>query len=152
MAYIGDVTGRYISGNLLISLICIVVVGVGLVALHVPYAVPLALFAGLLDLLPLVGSTIGAIPAVIIAFSVSPSTGFLAIILYIAYQQIESAFISPIIYNKALNLSSAVGFLSVIVGASLFGVLGAFLALPFAASIPVLVRYQKAYSKRHQEK
>ena len=146
---IADVTGRYVRGNVLISLICIVVVGTGLLLLHLPYALPLALFAGVLDLLPLVGSTVGAIPAVIIAFGISPLTGVLVVVLYVTYQQIESAFISPLIYNKALNISSALTFLSVIVGASLFGILGAFLALPVAASIPVLVRYQKSYARRH---
>ena len=146
---ISRVTGRYIRGNILISCICAIVVAVGLLLLGIPYAIPLALFVGIIDLLPLVGSTIGAIPAVIIAFGVSPAKGILVIIVYLLYQQIESAFISPMIYNKALNISSALSFLSVIIGASLFGILGAFLALPVAASIPVLINYQKKYTKRH---
>ncbi len=145
---IADVTGRYVRGNVLISLICIAVVAIGLFLLHVPYVIPLALFAGIVDLLPLVGSTVGAIPSIMIAFGISPLTGILIIALFVAYQQVESALISPAIYNKALNISPALSFLSVIVGASLFGVLGAFLALPVAASLPVLMRYQKEYSRR----
>ena len=136
---IAEVTGKYIRGNVLISFICFVVVLVALLVLKVPYAVQLALIAGVLDLLPLVGSTLGAVPAVLIAFGVSPVTGIIAVLFFTAYQQLESAFISPIIYNKALNISSTISFVSVIIGASLFGILGAFLSLPVAASIPVLV-------------
>ena len=143
------VTGKYIRGNVLISVICGAIVFVGLTFLHVPFALPLAIFAAILDLLPLVGQTIGAIPAVIIGFGVSPLTGVLVIILHLLYQQVENAVISPVIYNKALNLFPAVSFLSVLLGGALFGVLGAFLALPVAASIPAILEYQKNYKKRH---
>ena len=143
------VIGKYIRGNVLISLICGAIVFIGLTFLHVPFALPLAVFAAILDLLPLVGQTIGAVPAVIIAFGVSPLTGLLVIILHLLYQQVENAVLSPMIYNKALNLFPAVSFLSVLIGGSLFGVLGAFLALPVAASIPAIVHYQKNYKQRH---
>ena len=119
--------------------------------LHVPFALPLAIFAAIIDLLPLVGQTIGAIPAVIIAFGVSPLTGVIVIVLHLIYQQIENAIISPMIYNKALNLYPSIIFLSVLLGASLFGILGAFLSLPIAASIPAVIQYQKNYQKRHED-
>lgn len=143
------VTGKYIRGNLLISVICGIIVYIGLVLLHVPFALPLALFAAIFDLLPLVGQTIGAIPAVIIGFGVSPITGVLVIVLHLIYQQVENNIISPMIYNKALNLFPSVVFLSVLLGASLFGILGAFLSLPVAASIPVIIDYSKNYKVRH---
>jgi len=144
------VTGKYIRGNLLISVFCGIFVFAVLTILHVPYALPLAIFAAIIDLLPLVGQTIGAIPAVIIAFGVSPLTGVLVIVLHLIYQQIENAIISPMIYNKALNLYPSIIFLSVLLGASLFGILGAFLSLPIAASIPAVIQYQKNYQKRHE--
>ena len=143
------VTGKYIRGNILISVICGIIVYVGLVLLHVPFALPLALFAAIFDLLPLVGQTIGAIPAVIIGFGVSPITGMLVIILHLLYQQVENNIISPMIYNKTLNLFPSVVFLSVLLGASLFGILGAFLSLPVAASIPAIIEYSKNYKMRH---
>lgn len=143
------VTGKYIRGNVLISVICGILVFVGLTLLHVPFALPLAVFAAVLDLLPLVGQTIGAIPAVVVGFGVSPVTGVLVIIIHLLYQQLENAVISPVIYNKALNLYPAVSFLSVLIGGALFGVLGAFLALPVAASIPAVMHYQKNYKARH---
>ncbi len=146
---IGLVIGKYIRGNLLISVICGIIVFVGLSLLHVPFALPLAIFAAIIDLLPLVGQTIGAIPAVIIGFGVSPITGVLVIILHLLYQQAENGIISPMIYNKALNLYPSVVFLSVLLGASLFGILGAFLSLPIAASIPAIIHYHKNYKLRH---
>jgi predicted PurR-regulated permease PerM len=147
---VAQVTGKYIRGNLLISVICGVFVFVGLSLLHVPFALPLAIFAAVIDLLPLVGQTIGAIPAVIIGFGVSPLTGVLVIVLHLLYQQIENAIISPMIYNKALNLYPSIVFLSVLLGASLFGILGAFLSLPVAASIPAIIHYHKNYKLTHE--
>lgn len=147
---IARVTGQYIRGNVIISCITFFVVFIGLLILKIPYALPLAIFAGIFDLLPLVGSTLGAIPALIVAFSLSPFQGLLVLILHLIYQQIENAVICPAIYNKALNLYPALGFLAVLIGASLFGILGAFLALPVAASIPVIVHYHENYKHRHQ--
>lgn len=147
---VAKVMGQYIRGNVIISCITFLVIFIGLSILHVPFALPLAFFAGIADLLPLVGSTLGAIPALLVAFSLSPIQGFSVLILHLAYQQIENAVISPAIYNKALNLYPSLGFLAVVVGASLFGIVGAFLALPVAASIPALVNYHENYKKRHQ--
>jgi len=144
------VTGKYIRGNVLISFICGAVIYIGLTLLNVPFALPLAIFAALFDLLPLVGQTIGSIPAIIISFGVSPITGILVIILHIIYQQVENNIISPMIYNKALNLYPSVILLSVLLGASLFGILGAFLSLPIAASIPSIIEYHKNYKNRYK--
>ena len=138
---LGHINGRYIRGNLLISLICTVVIFTGLMLLHVPYALPLAIFAGVFDLLPLVGSTIGAVPAVILGFTVSPLIGFLTIALFAAYQMVENDALAPSIYNKVLNLLPFLSFIAVIIGSIIFGVAGAFLALPIAAGIPTIIKY-----------
>ena len=143
------VIGQYIRGNLLISLICILVIYAGLVLLHIPFALPIAIFTGIMDLLPVIGPVLGAIPAIILGFAISPLTGVLVLVLYIAYKEIEDVVISPAIYNKALKLSPALVFLSVVIGAGVFGVIGAFLALPVAASIPVIIRYKENFVTRH---
>ena len=135
------INGQYIRGNLLISLICGITVFIGLWLIGVPYAAPLALFAGLVDMLPQIGAFIGAAPAVIIAFSISPTAGILTLLLFIVYQQIENNIISPNIYNKALNLSPALSFIAVILGGALAGIVGAFIALPIAASIPTIIKF-----------
>ncbi|MEI7452068.1 MAG: AI-2E family transporter [Candidatus Falkowbacteria bacterium] len=137
------ISGQYIRGNLLISLICFSVTCTGLFLLHVPYALPLAVLAGILDLLPLIGSTIAAVPAIILAFTVSPLTGLLTIVLYCAYQEVENDILAPNIYNKVLNLLPFLSFIAVIIGSLLLGVAGAFLALPIAAGIPTIIKYAK---------
>lgn len=146
---IAKVMGQYIRGNLIISFITFCVIFIGLLIFQIPFALPLALFAGIVDLLPLVGSTLGAIPALLVAFGLSPAQGFSVLLLHFVYQQTENAIISPAIYNKALNLYPSLGFLAVLLGTSLFGFVGAFLALPVAASIPSVVEYHKNYRQRH---
>ena len=139
--------GQYIRGNVVISVICSAYLFVVLVVLGVPFVLPLAIFAGIMDLLPLVGSTLGTLPALVLAFTISPLTGVLVIILHLIYQQLENVVISPAIYRKTLDISPALCFLSVLVGGGLFGILGAFLALPVAASLPAMVRYYQEYQK-----
>lgn len=137
------ISGQYIRGNLLISLICAAVIYIGLLFLHVPYALPLAILAGVLDLLPLIGSTAASIPPIILGFTVSPLTGFLTIALFLVYQAIENNILAPNIYNKVLNLLPFFSFIAVIIGTLLLGVAGAFLALPIAAGVPTLIKYLK---------
>lgn len=141
------ISGQYIRGNLVISLICSLTILAGLLILNIPYALPLAILAGVLDLLPLIGSTIGAIPAIIIGFTISPLKGFLVIALFIIYQEIENDVIAPHIYKQVLKLIPFLSFVSVIIGALLFGIPGAFLALPIAASVPTVLNYFKLNAK-----
>jgi predicted PurR-regulated permease PerM len=138
---LGKISGQYIRGNLLISLICTLVILTGLLLLRVPYAIPLAIFAGVLDLLPLIGSTIGAIPAVILGFTISPLIGLLTMVLFGVYQAVENDILAPNIYNKVLNLLPFLSFIAVIIGSIIFGIAGAFLALPIAAGIPTIIKY-----------
>ncbi len=141
---LAEISGQYIRGNLLISLVCTIITFAGLVLMGIPYALPLAIFAGILDLLPLIGSTIGAVPAVIIGFTISPLTGLLVLILFIAYQMFENNILAPLVYKKVLNLIPFLSFVVVIIGSILFGVAGAFLALPIAAGIPTILKYLKS--------
>jgi predicted PurR-regulated permease PerM len=144
---VARLNGLYIRGNVVVSLICGLFLFIVLAILGVPFALPLAIFAAILDLLPLVGSTLGSLPAIVIAYAVSPVTGFIVLVLHLFYQQLENVVISPAIYNKALDISPALIFLSVVVGGGLFGILGAFLALPVAASLPAMIRYFQYYRK-----
>jgi predicted PurR-regulated permease PerM len=138
-----DISGQYIRRNLFISLVCSILIFIGLVSLGIPFAAPLALFAGIMDLLPLVGAIIGAAPAVILGFVASPLTGFLTVALFVVYQQFENGILAPNIYNKALHLTPTLCLLAVLIGSSLFGIAGAFLALPATASIAALIRHRQ---------
>jgi predicted PurR-regulated permease PerM len=148
---LSEVVGQYIRGNLLISLICIAIIYAGLALLHIPFALPLAIFTGIMDLLPVIGPILGALPAVVLGFAISPLYGMLVLVLYVAYKQLEDVALSPIIYNKTLKLSAALIFISVVIGAGFFGVIGAFLALPVAASIPVIIKYKEAMMAKEGE-
>lgn len=145
---VANVVGHYIRGNLIISAICTLVVFIGLTLLGIPFAIPIAIFTGIMDLLPMIGPILAIIPPLVLGFSHSPATGLGVLILYLVYQQIENSFISPFMYNKALNLSPALVFLSVVIGGGLFGIVGAFLALPVAASIPVMIKYGKKTARK----
>ncbi len=142
-----EVNGNYIGGNVLISIILTVVITIVMVILKIPYALPLGIFAGVMDLLPIAGSIIGAVPAILIAFSLSPLKGALLLVIHLLYQQLENSIISPTVYKKTMSISSVLSFLSVIIGGSLFGIVGAFIALPIAVSIPVIIKYRELFSE-----
>ena len=111
----------------------------GLLGLGIPFAVPLAVFSGLLGLIPAVGAYIGAAPAVIVGFFQSGPTGIVILIYFIVYQQIENYVIQPRIMKDAVNLSPAAVIISTLVFGSLAGFAGAVLALPAAATIKVVI-------------
>lgn len=136
-----EINGYYIRGNLLISVVCGTIITIGLVILGVPFAFVLGTFAGIVDLLPLIGSLIGAVPAIILAFSISPTVGLLTLALFVLYQQLENNILAPGIYNKVLAISPTISFLAVLIGGSLFGIVGAFIALPIAASLPTIISF-----------
>jgi predicted PurR-regulated permease PerM len=105
----------------------------------IPFAVPLAVFSGLLGLIPAVGAYIGAAPAVIVGYFAGPVTGTLILAYFIVYQQVENYVIQPRIMKNAVNLSPAAVVISTLVFGSLAGFAGAVLALPAAATIKVVI-------------
>ncbi len=111
----------------------------GLSEVGIPFAVPLAVFSGLLGLIPAVGAYIGAAPAVIVGFFQNPLTGVLILIYFIVYQQVENYVIQPRIMKNAVNLSPVAVVISTLVFGSLAGFAGAVLALPAAATIKVIL-------------
>lgn len=111
----------------------------GIFRVGIPFAVPLAVFSGLLGLIPAVGAYIGAAPAVIVGYFQSPLTGTLILIYFIVYQQVENYVIQPRIMKNAVNLSPAAVIIATLVFGSLAGFAGAILALPAAATIKVII-------------
>jgi predicted PurR-regulated permease PerM len=111
----------------------------GLFDIGIPFAVPLAVFSGLLGLIPAVGAYIGAAPAVIVGFFQEPITGVLILIYFIVYQQVENYVIQPRIMKNAVNLSPVAVVISTLVLGSLAGFAGAVLALPAAATMKVIL-------------
>ena len=134
-----SVTG-YVIGNLLTSVICAIATAIALVVLGVPYAIPIALLVGMLDLLPLVGATLGAVVAVTVGLLQSITVGLILIIFFLIYQQFENTILVPYVYGKTVQMSPLVVFISALIGAALGGIVGALISVPVGASITILAR------------
>ncbi len=140
MSVVSDSIGNYIVGNLATSAIAGVVSFIALSLLGVPYALPLAIWVAIADLIPLVGAMVGAVPAVIVAYFDSLGTGIGTTIFFAAYQQIENYVIQPRVMRQAVNVSAAAVLLAALVGATLLGFVGALIAIPIAASLKVILQ------------
>ena len=134
----GAVSG-YITGNLAISLICGVTTFIVLVILGMPYPAALALLVAVLDLIPLVGATLGGALLVIVGFFVSPLTALILFAYILIYQQVEGSVLQPMVYSRAVQLHALLIFVAVLVGAALLGIPGALLAIPVAEIIRIVV-------------
>ena len=133
------VTG-YVAGNLLISVIAGIATFAFLFVAGVPFRTVLALWVAFADLIPLVGATLGAIPAVIVAFLNSTAMGVATVIFFVVYQQFENHVLQVTIMAKTVDLNPRVVLVAVLIGVELTGVLGALLAIPVAGIIQVLGR------------
>jgi predicted PurR-regulated permease PerM len=129
----------YIGGNLTISLICGVGVFIALTILRMPYAVALALVVALLDLLPLVGATLGAALVVLVGLFVDPIKGLIILVYFVIYQQLENNLLQPLVYGRSVKLHPMAVFLAVLAGGELLGILGALLAIPVAEIGRILI-------------
>ena len=137
---IGNAVGNYVAGALLQATIAGVLAWLVLMVLGVPYALPLAVIVFLLDLVPLVGATLGAvIVGVVTLFSDFPTDTIIWVVWSIIYQQLENTVIQPRIQARAVAVHPFVVLVSVLFGSTLFGVLGALLAIPVAAAIQIAV-------------
>jgi predicted PurR-regulated permease PerM len=134
-----SVTG-YISGNLLISVICGVLTYVVLLILGIPFAGLIALFVGIADLVPLVGATLGGAVAVIAGFLYSTTAGIVVLVFVVLYQQLENHVLQPLIFARTVKLNPLTVIVAILLGVELLGVLGALLAIPAASMIQVILR------------
>ena len=138
----------YVLGNLAISAIAGVSAWIVLVVLGVPFAAPLASGMAFLDLIPMVGATLGAILIALAALLVSPLAALLWLAFSAVYQQAENYLIAPVVYRRAIQVSPLVTIVAVLVGAALLGLLGALLAIPAAAALQLVVEDLRASGAR----
>lgn len=137
---IGDKMGGWLRGQFILMLVIGILDGIALLVLGVPYALTLAVWGGLTEVIPYVGPWLGLIPAAIIAFTISPIKGLFVLIAYIVIQQLEAQFLAPKIMGKAVGLSPVIIILSLLIGAKLMGILGVIVAIPAAAAIGVIIQ------------
>ncbi|MBI4495204.1 MAG: AI-2E family transporter [Chloroflexi bacterium] len=133
--------GAYVQGLAVLALSVGGLSLVGLAVLGVPFALALAMIAGLLELLPLVGPFLSAIPAILVAATQSPWLALATAGLFVVVQQVENYVLVPKVQEKAVGLSPLVTLLAVLVGASLAGFIGALLAVPTAALLNLLIEH-----------
>ncbi len=134
-----SITG-YISGNLLISIVCGVLTYIVLIVFGVSFAVLIAVFVAVADLIPMVGATLGAVVAIGAAFAHSVTAGIALVVFCIVYQQVENHLLQPVIYARTVKLNPLTVVVAILVAAELAGILGTLLAIPIASMIQVIVR------------
>jgi len=122
--------GMWVSAQLMLMLIIGILSYIGYVIIGVNFALPLAIIAGILELVPNIGPTIASILAGIFGLTISPITGLLAVIWGIIVQQLENNFIVPKIMKEAIGINPLITILLIASGARLGGVVGAIIALP----------------------
>lgn len=130
----------YAVGNLITSIIATVFTFVVLWWLKVPAALLLALMAGISDFVPVLGFILSAVPAILLALTVSGTTTLLVAAAYVFYNAVEAYLISPWAYGSRMKLSNVAVILAFAVGAEVGGVIGALIALPIAAIYPAIER------------
>jgi predicted PurR-regulated permease PerM len=131
---------RYMAGNVIISVIAGAATYVFLAILGVPFKEVLALWVAFADLIPLVGATLGAVPATLVAFLDGTGAGIATLIFFIIYQQFENHVLQVTVMSRTVDLNPLAVLVSVLIGVELFGFLGALLAIPAAGIVQVLAR------------
>jgi len=127
-------------GNIAVSCVAATVAGLSAWAFGLPFPIVLALITGLLDLIPQVGATVAAVILALVALTVSTPAAVGMVIIQLIYQQVENYIVYPIVYRRAVALTPFTTVVAVLLGGALLGVVGAILAVPFAAVIKTVTR------------
>ena len=132
----------YIRTQAIVSLVDAVFIGLGLVLLGVPLAFPLAVITFIAGFIPMVGAfTAGALAVLVALVSNGPYTALFTLLLILAVQQLEGNILQPLLQSRVMQLHPVVVLLAVLLGGVWGNIVGAFLAVPIAASIAVVLRY-----------
>lgn len=131
--------GAWLLGQLTLMLCVGVLSYLGLTLLHVEFALSLAILAGILEIVPMIGPIISAVPAVLVALTVSPFLAAATVALYFIVQQVENNLIIPLIMRRAVGLPPLVTIVSLMIGARLAGLTGAILSIPVVVMLRVIL-------------
>ena len=131
--------GGWLRGQLILAVAVGLVVYIGMLIIGMPYALTLGILAGILEIIPVVGPIIAAIPAILIAFTISPTTALIVTAFYIFVQEMENKLLVPKVMQHAVGLNPVTIIIIILIGAKLMGVLGILLSVPVASVIYVLL-------------
>jgi predicted PurR-regulated permease PerM len=129
----------WLGGQLLLGAIIGATAALGLYLMGVPYFYVLALIAGIGELIPIVGPILSAIPGIAVAFTVSPALALGVTVFYLVQQQVENHLLVPNVMKRQVGVSAAVVIISLLIGGTLLGVVGAILAIPTVAILQVIL-------------
>jgi len=136
--------GLWVRGQLTLMATMGVMTGIAYSVLGVPGALLLALIAAITEAIPIVGPLLGAIPAVLVAATVSPELALIVAGIYVVLQFVEGNVLVPIVMRNAVGISPLLILVSLLIGAAAGGFIGAFLAVPVAASIEIVLQRLQA--------
>ena len=139
--------GKWFIGQLFLGFIVGLVTFIGLSLLGVPYAMVLAIIAGVMELIPYLGPTLASIPAIIIAFTVSPFLALLTLILYFLIQEIENYVLVPKVMQKSVGLHPVIIIIAILVGYQFAGIIGVILSVPVATIASIIL--EDLYGSKH---
>lgn len=137
--------GAWLRGQLFLMILIGILTYITLKILGIPFALPLAIFAGFMEILPIIGPLVYSAVIVLVALTVGPVTAILSVIACLIIQQLEGNVIVPVIMKKAVGLSPVTTIIAIIAGGTLMGVIGALLAVPIAAVLSAVL--QDLYAK-----
>ncbi|MCJ7740764.1 AI-2E family transporter [Candidatus Microgenomates bacterium] len=131
--------GAWVRGEMALMITIGLFTFIGLTILGLPYVLPLAIIAGILEIVPTIGPIISAIPAVIIALTVSPVYALITVVVYFVIQQLENQLVVPFVMKKVVGVPPLVTLLSLLIGGKLAGITGAILAIPIVVTIETII-------------
>ncbi|MCL4359865.1 AI-2E family transporter [Patescibacteria group bacterium] len=132
--------GAWVGGEVFLMTVIGVLSFVGLTLLHVDFALPLAILAGLLEAVPMIGPVLSAVPAILVALATSPLLALSVVALYFIIQQAENNLIVPIVMKRSVGLSPLWTIMALLVGGRLGGVAGAILAIPLVLVFQIVLK------------
>lgn len=131
--------GAWVLGEMILMFFIGTLVYAGLWFLRVEFALPLAIIAGLLEIVPTIGPILSAVPSVIVAFSHSPILALTVVALYIIVQQVENNIVVPLVMRKSVGLPPVLTILALMIGGRFAGVSGAVLAVPILLTVQEII-------------
>jgi len=136
---IGIKLGGWLRGQIILGVVIGVIVYIGLTLMQIPYALTLAILAGVLEIIPIIGPILSAIPAILIAFTISPTTALMVTVFYILVQELENKLLVPKVMQHAVGLNPATIIIIILIGAKLMGIIGMLLAVPITSVAYVIL-------------
>ena len=141
--------GAWVQGQLFLMLIIGIFAYIGLTLLKIEFAIPLAILAGLLEIVPTIGPIISSIPAVLIGLAMSPATALFVVILFIFIHQAENTLIVPFVMKRSVGIPPILTIISLMVGGKLAGIAGAVLAVPIVLIIQEIIQEYLVNTEKH---